>query len=150
MLNGIWHIDLKTSFAEHVKVIYEICCIEFGKSFIHTPSGEKLRTFLINRCQDNKSDDYDLKDMANNINIILAVPPDLDDIINNLSQNAPYTHHLAIITPNNIIVSMLGMGAVFSTKDLPRLTDNHQLPKVYLNSIDGKRHGVFDLEELIP
>lgn len=92
LLNGTWHIDLKTSFAEHVKVIYEICCIEFGKGFIHTSSGEKMRMFLINRCQDNKGDDYDLEDLAKHLKIISIVPPDLDGILKYLTQNAPHTH----------------------------------------------------------
>lgn len=149
LLNGTWHIDLKTSFAEHVKVIYEICCIEFGKGFIYTSSGEMMRTFLINRCRDNKGEDYDLEDLAKHLNVISVVPPDLDDLISDLTQNAPNAHHFAIITSNSVIVSMFGMGAAFSSKDLPRSTTNNQIAKVYLNSIDGKQHGVYGLRELL-
>lgn len=146
-LIGNWTIDLKALFVEHVKVVYEICCVEFGHHFIGSPSAERLRIFLLAKCTE-EAEPWDLIDAARHLNVAPQVPPDLDGFVKYLTNNSPHTHHVAVVTSTGVVCSMLGMGATFYTKYL-ELAGVADVAKVYLNSIAGEKSGVFVLSELL-
>lgn len=143
-----WTIDLKALFVEHVKVIYEICCFEFGDHFRDSASAQPLRTFLMAQCTDDRAP-WDWIDVAKHLNVAPQVPPDLDGFIKYLTDNNPHTYHVAVVTATGVVCSMLGMGAVFHTKDLERIVAVSDVTKVYLSSINGGRSGIFTLGELL-
>lgn len=143
-----WSIDLKALFVEHVKVIYEICCVEFGSSFCTTQSGERLRAFLLAQCVDEPVP-WEFIETAKYLNVAPQVPPDFGDFINYLADGNLHTHHIAVVAPNGVFCSMLGMGAIFHAKDLEDFAGTPIVVKVYLNSINGGKVGVFTLGELL-
>lgn len=147
-LGGSWTIDLKVLFVEHVKVIYEICSFEFGNQFRDSASGQRLRTFLLAQCTD-APEPWELIEVAKHLSVAPQVPPTLDDFINYLTNNAPHTYHVAVITPGGVVCSMLGMGAVFHTNDLERLATASDVAKVYLSSINSGKSGIFTLGDLL-
>lgn len=147
-LSGSWTIDLKAMFVEHVKVIYEICCFEFGNRFRDSESGQRLRTFLLAQCTDVPVP-WDWIEVARHLNVAPQVPPDLDGCINHLTKNNQNTYHVAVVTPTSVVCSMLGMGAVFHTKDLERIAAASDVAKVYMSSINGGKSGIFTLAELL-
>lgn len=147
-LSGRWTIDLKALFVEHVKVIYEVCCFEFGNHFRDSASGQRLRTFLLTQCTD-APEPWEWIDVVKHLNVAPQVPPDLDGFIKYLTDDNPHTHHVAVVITTGVVCSMLGMGAVFHTKDLERVTAASDVAKVYLSSINGGRSGIFTLGELL-
>ncbi|HUE94003.1 HNH endonuclease [Pseudomonas sp.] len=147
-LHGSWTIELKALFTEYVKVIYEICYLEFGSAFIDSLSGERLRAFLTAQCCD-EPEPWELIDMAKHLNIAPQVPPNLDDFIKHLTNGNPYTHHLAIVTPAGVVCSMLGMGAIFHIRDLVRTLGATDVATVYISSITEGKSGIFSLDELL-
>lgn len=147
-LGGRWTIELKTLFAEHVKVIYEICCLEFGASFINSPSGERLRAFLRAQCCD-EPEPWELIDMAKHLNVVPQVPPDLDGFIKLLTNGNPHTHHIAVVTPAFMVCSMLGMGAVFPASDLDQAPGAADVAKIYISTVTEGKSGIFSLGELL-
>lgn len=74
-IRGTWSICLKAVFKEHVKVLYEVACLEFGKAFFQSDKGKKLRTFLREQCRPDA--DFDLASVA----LELGVVPILSDEI---------------------------------------------------------------------
>ncbi|WP_427851969.1 HNH endonuclease [Stenotrophomonas acidaminiphila] len=147
-LSGRWTIDLKALFAEYVKVIYEICCIEFSSQFRDSASGQRLRTFLLAQCATAPAP-WDWIEAAKHLNVAPQVPPDLDDFIKRLTKNNQHTYHIAVVTPSGVVCSMLGMGAVFHTKDLEQIATASDVAKVYMSSINGGKSGIFALGELL-
>lgn len=147
-LQGNWEIDLKALFVEHVKVIYEICCLEFGNDFRGSTSGQRLRTFLLAQCTD-APEPWEWVKVAKQLNVIPQIPPDLDGFIKHLTNNSQSTYHIAVVTPAGVICSMLGMGAVFHTKDLERIAAASDVATVYMSSINGGKSGIFTLGELL-
>lgn len=147
-LGGSWTIDLKALFVEHVKVIYEICCFEFGNQFRDSASGQRLRTFLLAQCTDTP-EPWELIEVAKHLSVAPQVPPPLDGFIKYLTNDAPYTYHVAVIAPSGVVCSMLGMGAVFHTNELERLAAASDVAKVYLSSINSGKSGIFTLEDLL-
>lgn len=147
-LGGSWTIDLKALFVEHVKVIYEVCCFEFGNHFRDSVSGQRLRIFLLAQCTDDP-EPWEWIDVAKHLNVAPQVPPDLDGFIKYLTDNSPHTQHVAVVTATGVVCSMLGMGAIFHIKDLERVAVASNVARVYLNSINGGRSGIFTLGELL-
>jgi hypothetical protein len=147
-LGGRWTIELKTLFVEHVKVIYETCCLELGASFINSPSGERLRTFLRAQCCD-EPEPWELVESAKYLSVTPQIPRDLDGFIKYLTNGNPHTHHIAVVTPAGVVCSMLGMGATFHTKDLDQIPGAADVAKVYISSITGGKSGIFALGELL-
>ncbi|WP_081080136.1 HNH endonuclease [Burkholderia cepacia] len=147
-LDGRWTIELKALFTEYVKVIYEICCLEFGTPFINSRSGVLLRAFLRAQCCD-EPEPWELMDMAKHLNVAPQIPPDLDGFIWHLTNGNPHTHHIAVVTPAGVVCSMLGMGAVFHARDLNQAQRVADVAKVYVSSITGGRSGIFCLDELL-
>lgn len=147
-LRGRWTIELKALFAEHVKVIYEICCLEFGESFINSSSGKRLRDFLLAQCS-NEPKSWELIDMAKYLNVVPQTPPDLDGFIEYLASGNLHTHHIAIVTPGCVVCSMLGMGAFFHARDLDQSLGAADVAKVYISSISEGKSGIFSLGELL-
>jgi len=147
-LGGSWMIDLKALFVEHVKVIYEICCFEFGNDFRDSASGQRLRTFLLARCTD-VPEPWEWLEVAKYLNVAPQVPPGLDGFVKHLTNNNQQTYHVAVVTPTGMVCSMLGMGAVFHTKDLEGISAASDVAKVYLSSINGGKSGIFTLGELL-
>lgn len=143
-----WTIDLKALFVEHVKVIYEICCIEFGNHFRDSASGQRLRTFLLARCADTP-EPWEWLEVAKHLNVAPNVPPELDGFVKHLTNNNQHAYHVAVVMPSGVVCSMLGMGAVFHTKDLERISAASDVAKVYLSSINGGKSGIFTLGELL-
>jgi hypothetical protein len=148
LLSGRWTIELKALFSEHVKVIYEICCLEFGTPFINSQSGGLLRAFLRAQCRD-EPESWALMDMAKHLNIVPQIPPGLDGIIRHLTNGNPHTHHIAIVTPAGVVCSMFGMGAVFHARDLNQPQGVADVTKVYLSSVTGGKSGIFSLHECL-
>lgn len=147
-LGGRWTIELKALFAEYVKVIYEICCLEFGTPFINSRSGVLLRAFLRAQCCD-EPEPWELMDMAKHLNVAPQIPPDLDGFIRHLTNGNPHTHHIAVVTPAGVVCSMLGMGAVFHARDLNQAQGVADVAKVYVSSVTGGKSGIFCLRELL-
>ncbi|WP_028601166.1 HNH endonuclease [Ottowia thiooxydans] len=147
-LGGRWTIELKALFAEHIKVIYEIRCLEFGAPYINSPSGGRLRAFLRAQCCD-EPEPWDLKDMAKHLNVAPQIPKDLDGFIKYLTNGNPHTHHIAVVTPASVVCSMLGMGAVFHDGDLDQAPGVADIVKVYISSVTGGKSGIFCLHELL-
>lgn len=147
-LMGSWTIDLKALFAEHVKVIYEISCCEFGDHFRECTSAQRLREFLQAQCTENP-EHWDLIDTAKNLNIAPQIPSALNDFIKHLTDNDPYIYHVAVVTGTGVFCSMLGMGAVFHAKDFKPVAAASDVAKVYLSGINGGKSGVFTLGELL-
>lgn len=147
-LRGRWTIDLKALFVEHVKVIYEVCCLEFGNCFRDSASGQRLRTFLLARCSD-APEQWECLEVAEHLNIVPHVPPELDGFVKHLTNNNQQTYHVALVIPTGVVCSMLGMGAVFHTKDLEGISAASDVAKVYLSSINGGKSGIFTLGELL-
>jgi hypothetical protein len=146
-LEGSWTIDLKALFTEHVKVIYEVCCVEFGEHFRDDASAQRLRTFLQAQCTEDP-EPWDLNEVAKHLHVAPQVPPDIDSFINYLTDNNPHTYHVAIVTATGVICSMLGMGAVFHAQYLQHIAAFSDVAKVYLSSINDGRSGVFTLGDL--
>ena len=147
-LGGHWTIELNALFAEHVKVIYEICCIEFGASFINSPSGVRLRSFLRAQCSD-EPESWGLVDMAKNLNVVPQIPLELEGLIKRLTDESPDTHHIALVTPVGVVCSMLGMGAMFYDEDLNQAPGAADVAKVYISSVTGGKSGIFCLHEIL-
>lgn len=151
-LEGSWTIDLKALFTEHVKVIYEFCCVEFGEHFRDGASAQRLRTFLQAQCTEDP-EPWDLIGVYKHLHVYLyvnsEVPPDLGNLVNYLTNNNPCTYHVAVVTANRVICSMLGVVAVFYPQDLQHIAAVSDVEKVYLSSINDGRSGVFTLGELI-
>ncbi|MGB7289359.1 MAG: HNH endonuclease [Candidatus Macondimonas sp.] len=147
-LEGSWAIDLKALFTEHIKVIYEVCCVEFGEHFRDDASAQRLRMFLQAQCTEDP-EPWDLNEVTKHLHVALQVPPDIDGFINYLTDNNPHAYHVAIVTATGVICSMLGRGAVFHIQDFQHIAAFSDIAKVYLSSINDGRSGVFTLGELI-
>lgn len=148
VLKGDWTIELKALFVEHVKVIYEVSFLEFGTCFISSPSGERLRAFLRAQCCD-APEPWELIDMAKYLNIAPQLSPDIDGLIEHLTNGKPYTHHVAVATSSSVVCSMLGMGAGFQATDMDQISVDRNELKIYINSITGGKSGVFSISELL-
>lgn len=147
-LSGSWTIDLNALFVEHVKVIYEICCVEFGNHFRDCASAQRLRTFLLAQCN-AAPEPWERTEVAKHLNVAPQVPPDLDGLIKRLTNSNPYAYHVALVARTSVVCSMLGMGAVFHASDLEQLAITSDVAKVYLSSINGGKSGIFTLGELL-
>lgn len=147
-LGGRWTINFKALFVEHVKVIYEICCLEFRVPFISSPSGVRMRAFLHAQCSD-KVEPWELMDMAKYLNVAPQIPPDLNDFIKHLTSGIPHTHHVAVVTPAGVVCSMLGMGATFHARDLDQVPETTDVATVYISSLTGGKSGIFSLHEML-
>jgi|SRR5579862_677363 len=145
-LGANWTIDKTALFVEYVKVLYEVCCIEFGPNFIGVPSAERLRKFLLSICTEEPAE-WDLEETAKRLNV--SALPDPSDFVKRLTNSNPHTYHVAVAMPSGAACSMLGMGAVFGADDMVKSTSSDFGVKVYLSSVSGDRSGVFTLLELL-
>lgn len=143
-LNGRWEVDLKALFAEHVKVIYEVCCLELGGKFMGSDAAERIRKFLLAHCI-NDSEDWDYEATARWLDVAPYLTSELSAHINHLTEGKKDTYHVAMLTPKGVMCSMLGLGAVFSFRQLAemRLSDNDAV--AYLCGINGGESGVYSL-----
>jgi hypothetical protein len=147
-LHGQWSIDLQALFVEHVKVLFEVCCIEFGNSFLKTPEGERIKTFLYMASR-NEQPEWSLETKPAELGIADGVPPELSSILKALRVIDIQTNHLVLLSPTGGIVSMFGMGATLHSESLHKSRTSFWEPRLYLNSINGGRSGVFRLSELM-
>jgi hypothetical protein len=135
-LHGVFKVDLKRLFLEHIKVAYEITCIHFKEHFLGTSRAEEVRQFLFENSRADKTDTWDIGDVAKR----LKISPQLSDpainlLIAQLTANAPHAYHVALISGQHVIVSMLGMGVV--------LTDvvgaDQTSSAIYINDIQRRK-----------
>lgn len=147
-LHGQWSIDLLALYTEHVKILFEVCCIEFGNSFLKTQEGERIRAFLYMASR-NKLPEWSLETKPAELGIAAEVPPELNSILAVLRVSDIHTNHLVLLSPTGGVVSMFGMGATLHSESLHSSRTSFFEPKLYLNSINGGRSGVFRLSELI-
>jgi hypothetical protein len=81
-LHGQWCMDLSALFAEHVKVIYEAGCHEWGKSFMGSQAGSRLRRYLHDQCSGQARPEK-FSEMAKRLKVVPNVPPDINQIVEN-------------------------------------------------------------------
>jgi hypothetical protein len=147
-IEGKWEISLSPCYAEFVKIIYEICCIESKGTFPNTASGQKMRNFLTERFMGKSSSEFDIKAAASAINVNFGIPEEFEKLFERITNYQLNLYHLALVGRSSVAVYMFGMGACFQSPDF--LHPNSKISKVYLNRINGSHYGIFDLEELIP
>lgn len=145
-LNGRWHIDLTALFAEHVKVIYEIACLEFGIEFIESAQADLFRAFLRARC-DPASPSWDWLESAKSLGVAPFIDEKLKAFLDELTLGESGSMHIALITPTGIVCSMLGTGAVFSV-DVAAHTCAIDDARAYVSYIDGSFAGVVRFNQL--
>ena len=143
-----WSIDLQALFVEHVKVLFEVFCIEFGSLFLNSTEGERIRVFL-HAASRHELAEWSLDTKSAEIGIIAGIPPELTSILAVLGVGEVNTNHLVLLSPSCGIVSMFGMGATLHSESIHSSQKSFWEPKLYLNSINGGRSGVFRLSELM-
>jgi hypothetical protein len=87
-LEDCWTIDLKALFTEQVKVIYEVCCVEFGEHFRDGASAQRLRTFLQAQCTENP-EPWDWIEVVKHLHVYPGISPDLNGFMKYLTDNNP-------------------------------------------------------------
>lgn len=148
-LQGRWTIDLKVLYAELVKVVYEISCLEFGPAFLDTDVAGKMRAFLLAQCSDDPTP-WSLPDMQRHLHMgISELPAALEEITQHLCRGNRSVYHLAIVTPTGVVCSMFNITAVFFPPDLARLGVSQDTMPTYVNSIRDDDYGVFPLREAL-
>jgi hypothetical protein len=148
VIENKWEISLSPCYAEYVKIIYEICCIESEETFPNTASGQKMRNFLTERLMGKSSSEFDIKAAASAINVNFGIPEEFEKLFERITNYQLNLYHLALVGRSSVAVYMFGMGACFQSPDF--LHPDSKISKVYLNRINGSHYGIFDLEELIP
>jgi hypothetical protein len=145
-LSGSWEIDLRRLFAEHVKIIYEIACIETLGTFARTFQGEKIRTFLHDLAKAQHKPTWSLDEKANELKIAPILPEHLTNFMSEIAKQQAHTYHMAIASKEGVIVNTLGFGAMMH---IERFRPEEAGVKIYFNSIKDGRYGVHDLSEFI-
>ncbi|MBT9522095.1 MAG: hypothetical protein IV101_14535 [Dechloromonas sp.] len=142
-VRGTWSLCLKAVFTEHVKVLYEVACLEFGKAFFHSEEGKKLRTFLREQCRPDA--DFDLESVALELRVVPILSDEIVALLDHLTDSSRYATHLVIAVRGGLVCSMFGSGAILSL-DSFALDDDDS--KVYFNKVNG-RCRVMPFPELI-
>jgi HNH endonuclease len=146
-IEGNWELSLSPSYAEYVKIIYEICCIESEGTFPTTASGQKIRNFLMERITGKSASEFDVKEAALALNVHPGIPEDLKSLFEKITDKQLNSYHFALVGASSVVVYMFGFGASFHSSDFFRI--DKKTTKVYLNKINGGKFGIYDLEELI-
>jgi hypothetical protein len=141
-LSGKWEIDLRRLFVEHVKILYEIACIESKGSFARTSKGEKVRSFLYELSKDQHQPSWGLNEKALELEIAPDLPEHLIQFSNILANQEAHSFHMAIVSKYGVIVNTLGIGAMMPTAAL--LPDDATI-RIYINSIKDQNYGIYDL-----
>lgn len=131
-IRGRWNICLKAVFAEHVKVLYEVACLEFGKAFFQSKEGKKLRTFLREQCRADA--DFDLESAARELGVVPILSDEIVALLDHLTDGSRYATHLVIAVREGLICSMFGSGAILSLDGFALDDDDS---KVYFNRVNG-------------
>lgn len=145
-ISGIWDIDLRRLFAEHVKIIYEIACIETLGAFSRMPQGEKIRTFLYDLAKTSLQPTWTLEEKATELKIAPILPEHLTDFMEKITKQQAHTYCMAIVCKEGVIVNTLGFGAMMHIVQFRAEEDG---VKIYFNSIKDGGHGVHDLSNFI-
>lgn len=145
---GSWEIDFKVLFSEHVKVIYEVSCLEYGQQFIKSDQASRIRKFLLSKCT-GKMDRTDLSEVAVELGIVPEINGNLVGFIDHITRGKRLDTHLALVTPDGVICSMLGIGAIFGTKGIGGLAFGRESSKAYVSSINGIGNGIFAFHDIL-
>lgn len=132
-IRGNWCISLTAVFAEHVKILYEVACLEFGKSFFESEKGKKLRAFLQAQCRPDA--DFDLESTARELGVVPFLSDEVVAFLDCLTDGLRNATHLVIAVRGGLVCSMFGSGAIFSLDEFALDDDDS---KVYLNEINGR------------
>jgi|GEM_PF-2932650 len=149
-IQGRHAVEYKKIYLEYVKVLYEICCIEF-EGFRESNSATLMRDFLIQQFS-NSPLHWDFEDMAIKLGISFDTKianwlPVFKPLICEKSLDSL---HIAVIHSNFLICSMLGFGCAFMKVDKQLINDVEQVGRVYLNEIDkGGKAGIFSYHEIM-
>jgi hypothetical protein len=146
-ISGKWEIDLRRLFSEHVKIIYEIACLETDGNFSSTNKGEKIRSFLYDESLATDDPTWALNEKALELSVCPILPDEIIHITNNLLNQEAHTYHIAIVSREGIVVSTLGFGAMLHIDEF--LQDNDST-KIYFNDIKDGTYGVHDLAHFLP
>lgn len=147
LIEGKWEISLSPCYAEFVKIIYEICCIESDGAFPNTASGEKIRNFLTERLTGKGASQFDMNAAALAMNVNFGIPEEIENLIRGITNNQLNFYHFALVGASSIVVYMFGFGACFQSSDFLRV--DNKTTKVYLNRMSGDHFGIYNMEELI-
>lgn len=132
-IRGTWSICLKAGFIEHVKVLYEVACLELGKAFFQSKKGKKLRTFLREQC--GADADFDLESTARELGVVPILSDEIVAILDHLTDDSRYATHLVIAVRGGLVCSMFGSGAILSLDGFAIDDDDS---KVYFNKVNGR------------
>lgn len=130
-IRGRWEISLKAVFVEHVKVLYEVACLELGKAFFQSDEGRKLRTFLREQCRADA--DFVLEDTARELGVAPIIDEGIVALLDHLTDGARHETHLVLVARGGLICSMFGFGAMLA---LDGFTFDDDDSKVYLNKVN--------------
>lgn len=131
-IRGTWNICLKAVFTEHVKVLYEVACLELGMPFFQSEKGKKLRTFLREQCRPDAH--FDLESAALELAVVPILSDEITALLDHLTDGSRYATHLVIAVRGGFICSMFGSGAILSLDGFALDDDD---TKAYLNKVDG-------------
>lgn len=132
-IRGTWSICLKAGFIEHVKVLYEVACLEFGMAFFQSKEGKKLRTFLREQCRADAH--FDLESAARELGVVPILSDEIVALLDHLTDGSRYATHLVIAVRGGLVCSMFGSGAILS---LDGFALNDDDSKVYFNKVNGR------------
>lgn len=132
-IRGRWSICLKAVFTEHIKVLYEVACLELGMAFFQSKEGKKLRTFLNERCRADT--DFDLEATARELGVVPILSDEVVAIIDYLTNDSRYATHLVIAVRGGLVCSMFGSGAILSIDGFTLDDDDS---KAYFNKVNGR------------
>ncbi|GLQ91611.1 HNH endonuclease [Dyella acidisoli] len=142
--------DFDVLFAEQAKVIYEICCIEFGLQYIESRTGSQMRNFLIGQSSKEPLP-WNVSDVMTRLNSVAVVIPPIDKLIDFLTQGKKHEYHIALVMQTGVVLSMIGIAVAYRFDAPIVVADMPQgFGKVYISSLNGAKTGVFDLSEFIP
>lgn len=143
-IRGTWSICLKAGFTEHVKVLYEVACLELGKAFFQSKEGKRLRTFLREQCRADAN--FDLESTARELRVVPILSDEIVAILDHLTDGSRYATHLVIAVRGGLICSMLGSGAILSLDGFALDDDDS---KAYFNKVNGGPCRVMPFPELL-
>lgn len=135
-------VDLIALHTEAIKVIYEICCLEYEDSFIESPQGKTLRQFLRDSIAGQQTECNLLK-LAAKLQVAWELPPEMIEVLDALSAEETLPHHIVYIGGGGVACRMpfaRGTYVFHSSKPL-----SFDKARVYLNYVSGS-HRVFEIE----
>lgn len=146
-IDGNWKLSLSSAYAEHVKIIYEICCIESKGVFPTTALGQKIRNFLLERITGKNASKFDVKLAVSALGIRPGIPENIKSLFEEITDNQLNSYHLALVGASSVVVHAFCFGVCFQNAEFVR--PDCKTTKVYLNEIKGDKFWIYDLEELI-